>query len=259
MSKLQKQTNLQTLADAAVKKAMQSGLSYAQDAINAGVLLMQVQAELADHNGGHFTAWLERYGEQSRGTLYRWIAAAKATWGKAFLEAKRQRLIEDGVTIDLPPENIATADAENRSQLQQLWLDLTTKTSIAEAIRSVADGESEPHRITRAVGGHLARQTSGDERKNFPKFIATALDTVSSHLSFSTGPRASKKWSFRELSQNQQARILVAFEAAVGRFPDWLVKELAGIASKEAKKGVAARAQAIGEHAAQLELIKNKG
>ena len=182
MSKLQKQSNLQTQADELVEKARNSGRAYAVDCINAGVVLLQVQNELSHHGDGTFGQWLGRYGdEKGRSTLYNWMAAAKNSWAQIYESAEEQKLIPAGVTIDLPPADIIS---NNGGKLEQLWFDLIENTTISEAIRSVVGGESPAHRITRAANGKKHGGSKGEDRKNWPQFIGEKLADVSAHLKF---------------------------------------------------------------------------
>jgi hypothetical protein len=189
----------------ACQAAAQAERDYATKAVLAGMLLIEYRDSLRPSHCGNskpnlpvkhnqatpkeeqFLAWLHGKGI-ARNTAYRWMTAAERVarlqLGLATAEPFSPVIDVEGTIIPLS-QALTAPEAELPDQalsFRQGFFDFLEDKTLAEATRAAVDGESPAHRITRAGAGKTKGGHAGEDRKDWPTFIAEKLSDVSSHL-----------------------------------------------------------------------------
>jgi len=238
----------ETTVLSACAKAAKSEYTYAMDVLIAGQLLREYRVALqsschsgkssAWHDGtkpedAKFSNWIEANGIPSR-TAYRWMECAdrvsRLQLGLSMAVDYLPCIDVEGKAVALShcmtaPEHSLTGKA---LQFRQSLLSFMEDKTLSEAMRAVADGESGGGRISRAGSGKSSRAGDGD-RKAFDVFTQRKLANISTFLG-------------HKLGVNQKAAIVTAFDAALQRWPRWLVEGLAEKCRTELKLNDADRA-----------------
>jgi hypothetical protein len=222
LSTLQESTVL-----AACRDALGAQANFALKALIAGQLLIEYRWQLLDrghlvHRGlgvsnvwykgnkspdDKFYVWIESHGF-SLTTAKRWMEVASRVSRRALglrLDDELSPVIDVESSLEHPASSIAlslalTADEKSLPpkalQYRQGVLAFMEDKTLSEALRACMDGESEAKRVTLAAGGKASGGSRGEDRKDFPRFIAKNL------LSFSGNLRGWEKWRANHPAQH---------------------------------------------------------
>jgi hypothetical protein len=224
---------------AACQAAAKAERDYATKAVVAGILLLEYrdhlrtahcepgrsnavlkhnQHTLPEHN---FTLWVETQGIPIS-TAKRWMNAAERVarlqMGLTLAADFRPSIDVEGVVVPLSAA-LTAPEAELPDQalsFRQGFFDFLEDKTLAEATRAAVDGESPAHRITRAGAGKTKGGHAGEDRKDWPTFIAEKLSDVSSHLKH-----------FRKFSGPQKDLAYEHLHRAVEQWPTPVLEHLA--------------------------------
>ncbi len=194
-----------------------------------------------EHSQGQgWRAWLAEH-DIPETTARRWMLGAVAVgrqvlglaeadpWPRGLNDSSGTIAFSDALLLD---ESALPARAVSfREAVQQFLGDRT----LAEAVRSVADGESEHSRITRAANGRAdggAPDTTHDPdaRKNFALFGMRALAVALGHI----GAAVDKKGGhWQALKPVERHTVLNGLDLFVAGLPDEVVEHLADRAAHE--------------------------
>lgn len=211
--------------DAEIRNAcldtMEEATRVSLKAVICGQLLNEKQQLLAHKGDGTFQAWLlKNIPEVPKSTAYRWMAAARTVFAA---------LSDQMPVIDISVSQLLTLPdgqlSEPQREAKQLYFDFTKDKTIADCIRGAALEGDEPHRITRAHNGKTKGGSKGENRKDFPKFIANKLSDVSTHLE-----------SWDSMTATQRGLVQDHFERALGEWPKALLEVLRDQLKKELQK-----------------------
>jgi hypothetical protein len=219
---------------AAIQAAVADALAMADQAVKKAVIAGRMLAEQKAAVGhGQWLTWLTNYCPSiTERRAQRWIEASERALGSFGLsnypiEATATQL------LTMPADALSPADAAVQLEFFR-WLDGKT---IKDCMSGVVVEGDEPHRITRANNGLKHGGSKGEDRKDFPTFIAASLRTIGTHLGHKHTPA-------------QRTAIGASFDAAARSWPRWLVELMAEVAKREAKLSDAQRA-ARGTEAAE--------
>lgn len=200
---------------AAVQDALACAESAVMKAIHAGQMLIEIKASL---ERGQWLTWLTaNCPELSEDRAQRWMLAATKTALSAGIQTNSFSLPWSQV-LALPAAELPEAERK----AQQLFLDFTQNKTLKDCMAGVMVEGDEPHRITRAANGKLLGGSHGEDRKDWPKFVGEKLSDVTSHLG-------------HKLSAAQRTAVGASFDAAMRRWPRWLVELVGEYARREMK------------------------
>jgi hypothetical protein len=166
-----------------------------------------------------FKFWLEKYCPQlAVRTAYAWMDYAERI---CLVQAKLAGPLQIPLSTALTaPEKELTPEA---LEWKQGLFEFMKGKTMKEAVAACAVDGDEPHRITRAYNGKYAKGAgSGGNRKNFPAFTAQKLRHITTFLG-------------HKLTPVEQGKITASFDAAVQKWPRWMVERLAEMAKRELK------------------------
>lgn len=208
---------------ARLKQAHQEAEHVAESAVNKALIVGQMLVELKGFLGhGNWLTWLkEVYPEFHPRKAQRWMEVAEGVMKCVGLEADGIKQLPWSVVLSSPAEDLP---AEAR-EAQQLVFDFTEGKTMKECLEGVVVDGDEPHRITRAHNGKTKGGSKGENRKDFPKFIANKLSDVSTHLE-----------SWDSMTAAQRGEIHDHFERALEAWPTPLLEKLAAQLKKEMQK-----------------------
>lgn len=177
MGKLQK--TAKDPAIEAIRLAIDDAMDTAELAVHKAIRVGQLLAEYKPTIGhGNFQDFIaENFPRISYDTAHRWMQAAGNVVKQIDLGA-----------CSVPASQLLSCAAEDlpddaAREAQQLLFDFTKDKTIKDCLAAVVVDGDEPHRITRAANGKNARQTKGEDRKDFPLFGLEKLSDLSAHLS----------------------------------------------------------------------------
>ena len=180
--------NLKTDALRQVEVALSAADNAVREAVKAGAALLQVKESL-EH--GEFEAWCDKAVPVSQRTIRVWMQLCTEVPSQALRGDDRFQLGAGGVievegqsvTVDMlltaPEEELTDAQREGR----QLLMDFTANKTIRQCLAGIVVEGDEPHRLKRAANGRNARQTRGEDRKDWPLFALNKLKDLDAHLS----------------------------------------------------------------------------
>ena len=250
----------------AVAKALASTHCAVRDCLAAGQALNEARAEFARRRGqgGEFSEWDDGNGwtefieknlpHITVRTAQLWMRAAanvvRALGNSQLTIADSQG--NDAIDVEAIPvsEILATADDElpdRAREWKQAWFDFTEGKTIKQCLAGVFVDGDEGSRVDRAINGMTARQTSGEERKDYPRFMARKLKEMTEHLVVKGTHRMPARE--RDIDADQRAKILAAFDGAVSVWPRWLLEMLRASTHRELKLSEVERAAHLKEAA----------
>ncbi len=221
---------INSLADALENRTREA----VEAAFEVGWALIEIKESLPH---GDWLEWVQTNTRLKERTARRCKELAEKTIEHAGVE-RASLPVPMSRLLSLPEAEVTEPVREAR----QLVLDFMADKTMGECIRGYVVEGDDITRITRAANGKKLGGSKGEDRKDFPKFIATALGTITDHLTV----RGKSKAKYREFEADQQAKIGASFDAAVGQWPRWLVEVMKSAATREAKLSDAERATKIG-------------
>jgi len=246
-------------AISAYREALESEWDYALKAVVAGILLAEVRDTLVNTSPNSlnfclshsetgqnpkykaglkhgwrseetFVGWCKQ-NEISRPTAYRWMEAgervARLLLGLPMAFPMVFIILTDGPPVPLSmalcaPESELPAEALKFRHGLAAFMESKT---LAEAARSVAEGESPASRITRAGEGQSKGGKGSGDRKDWGKFIGEKLSDLSGHLSH---------WEQFKAAQIEEAE--KHFKTAISRWPSAVLAEVSRLIKDEMKR-----------------------
>lgn len=252
MKSLTKRPTLTPTADKVIidacAAAADAEVNYATKALIAGQLLSEKRHSLMTCHDGksswtdknkpdhqQFGLWLSTHGIPQR-TAYRWMECAERVLrlhSGATMDQEWQPYLDVESQV-IPYSQVLTlpeADLPERARtLRQNVFEFMEHKSLGEAARAALDGHSPGKRITLAGNGLSKGGTHDhDDRKAFDKFATVKLQHLTTFFD-------------RELTTAQQGRIAAAFEAAMERWPTWILEVIRNKAAAELKASAIERA-----------------
>lgn len=193
------------LIRAAAAETKESAVETVHRALRTGHVLNQ--AKLACGHG-NFLQWVEgNIPEINLRTAQRWMGAAANV------------IACSKVNLALLPEPFMEMDvvslSEEAAEERQMLLGFLEDKTIKDCLMGVVTEGDEPHRITRAHNGRNAKQTRGDERKDYPKFIGLHLSDAAAHLK-----------SFLKFTAPQIERLEVVLKSFIHKCPSPVLETL---------------------------------
>lgn len=216
------------------KDALQQYQETAQRCLVCGAMLLAKREAMAKHRGG-FVAWMEEnLGKGCKTTLYRWMDAAECGL-KTFLDLHKMTSSKstEGPVLEIDSERIpfhalltmpAADMTPAATEVRQLWLDFSNNKTLKELGGVSIDGDAA-HRISRAHNGRALGGSKGEDRKDWPKFIAVKLSDISTHLDHWKG-----------MSAGQKEQIQIALGSALAKWPTPLLEWIGKTLKDELKK-----------------------
>lgn len=217
----------------ALQNVKRAGEDYAIKALIAGQILLEYKAALPplSHSGtaGKFVTKKE---DERVASLFDKAGVARSTGYRYMQAAERVGRVQLGIPMHEPYRPVIDIDGERSLSLshcltaperslpeealkyRQGVLDFMADHTLGEATRAVLDGDSEAKRITLAAGGKSKGGKGSGDRKAFDVFAKTKLK----HLTTFMG---------QNLTVNQKAQIVAAFDVALEQWPRWIVEGLA--------------------------------
>lgn len=201
----------------AYQEACTAEANYALKALICGQMLLEKKALMsplshsettgrfkAKKEEDNFGVWCEKVGIR-RATAYRWMDAAdrvaRIELGLNVGDDLPTAIEVDGVAIPLSQALLAPAEElpEKARAFRQGVFDFMQDKSLAEAVRAAVDGEDDAHRISRAGLGKKAGGTRGEDRKDWPAFVARKLVEIGGHLSHWEGMSEVQRTEIKDL------------------------------------------------------------
>lgn len=210
---------LQAYADAqsSAQNAVQKALICGQLIVEQRDSIMGAQSfDRTKPESTKFDFWMEKNCQLiPRRTCYRWMQLAERVMDACSLHGGEE--IPISMALSAPTDELPIEARE----LRQAVFDFIDGKTMKECLAGVVVEGDEAHRITRAHNG-ATKGGAGGNRKNFVGFTAVKLRHISTFVA-------------HDLTAAEQAKIVASFGAAIEKWPKWLVKPLAELATKEAK------------------------
>lgn len=204
----------------AIKAARESVDEARQKCLIAGHLLNETK-NLLPH--GEFSDWIAtNLPEISHVTAWTWMrAAANVAKALKFPDAIEieAEVIPISKLLSAPESELSAAALEYRQQ----WFDFTADKTIKDCINSVVIDGDPAHRIDRAVNGKLKGGTRGEDRKDWPTYIARHLSDITALLGCNEKNRE-KRWS--TMTAGQREAIQDALSTALAKWPTPVLEHL---------------------------------
>ncbi len=235
---------------AACQSAANAEVDYAMQALIAGQMLIEKRASMSpsSHDGktgrfnpkadqDNFGKWLESH-RIPVSTAYRWIDCAdrvmRSRLGLSMIDDIQPYIEVEGTVIPhsqiltLPEAELPDAARKLRQDVFGFMQDKT----LGEAARAAFGGDSPSHRITRAANGKAKGGTRGEDRKDWPTYIARHLSDVTGLLGCNEKNREKR---YADMTAGQRQKIEDAFATALTKWPTPLVEHLAKLAREEGR------------------------
>jgi hypothetical protein len=161
------------------------------------------------------------------------------TWMRAAANVARALKFEDSIEIEattIPLSRLLSAPVDELSEAaleyRQQWLDFTADKTIKDCINSVMVDGDPGHRIDRAINGKTKGGTRGEDRKDWPTYIARHISDVTGLLGCNEKNRE-KRWT--DMTPGQREKIQDALSTALVKWPTPLLEHVAKQAREQLK------------------------